>query len=458
MADIILPNDWSTREYQQPAWDARVIDGVTRLCLVWHRRAGKDSFGLNISALESQKRVGLYWHMLPQQTHARKVVWNGLDRSGRRMIDQAFPPAIRANTNKSEMLIEFKNGSMWQCVGSDNYDALIGSNPIGIVFSEFSVADPQAWSYLRPILRENGGWAIFIFTARQRNHGYKLAEMARGNPKWFYSKLTVDDTRRPDGTPVIGPDAVQEERDSGMSENMIQQEYYCDFDAMNDGALFGAELALARKENRIGHFPPDPALPVHTFWDIGVNDRNSILMVQATQGRVVNVGHYSNRNKGMAFYFKVLRDWAKDMRVSFGKHYGPHDIEVREYGDARARTRKQIALQDHAWRFEVTPNMLVGDQMEALRGVFPKLYINETEYEYDEPSLNSCVDALESASREFDEKLQTFRDRPIHDWTSHTVSAALNMGVNMRDWMFEDHAVRRMTDPVQMSQKWSPFD
>lgn len=433
------------------------MQGIDRHCLVWHRRAGKDSFGLNIAAVESQRRVGLYWHMLPQQTHARKVIWNGIDREQRRMIDQAFPPPMRAATNKSEMLIEFKNGSMWQCVGSDNYDALIGSNPVGIVFSEYSVADPLAWNYLRPILAENGGWAIFIFTARQRNHGYRLAQMAKRNPKWFYSTLTVDDTKRPDGRPVISAEVIQEERDSGMSEDMVSQEYYCDFDAMNDGALFGNEMVKLKKESRIGHHPPDPSLPVHTFWDIGVNDRNSIVMVQAAQNRITCVGHYSNRGKGMPFYFKVLRDWARVFEVSFGQHFGPHDIEQRVYSDPRARTRREIALQDHQWRFEVTPAMPLGDQMEAARAVFPKVYINETEYEYEEPSLNGLMDALESATREYDEKLQNFKDRPTHDWTSHTVSAFLNMGVNMRSWMFEDSAMPRLTKPVVAKQKWSPY-
>jgi len=242
-----------------------------------------------------------------------------------------------------------------------------------------------------------------------------------------------------------------------MSEDMVNQEYYCDFDAMNDGALFGNEMVKLKKENRISHHPPDPSLPVHTFWDIGVNDRNSIVMVQAAQNRITCVGHYSNRNKGMPFYFKVLRDWARVFEVSFGQHFGPHDIEQRVYSDARARTRRAIALQDHQWRFEVTPLMLLGDQMEAVRAVFPKVWINETEYEYDDPSLNGLLDALESATREYDEKLQNFKDRPTHDWTSHTVSAFLNMGVNMREWMFEDSAMPRLTKPVVAKQRWSPY-
>ena len=56
---------------------------------------------------------------------------------------------------------------------------------VGVVFSEYSLADPAAWDYVRPILAENGGWAVFIFTPRGRNHGHALLEMARRNPAWF---------------------------------------------------------------------------------------------------------------------------------------------------------------------------------------------------------------------------------------------------------------------------------
>ena len=76
--------------------------------------------------------------MLPTVVQGRKVVWNGIDYYGRRIIDQVFPEQIRKRTNNNEMLIETVNGSMWQVTGSDNYNSLVGSNPVGVVFSEWS--------------------------------------------------------------------------------------------------------------------------------------------------------------------------------------------------------------------------------------------------------------------------------------------------------------------------------
>ena len=131
------------------------VGGGGRAALVWHRRSGKDATALNFAACAAHRRVGVYWHMLPTATQARKAVWDAVGADGRKVLDQVFPRVLRRATNVTEMKIEFKCGSIWQLVGSDNYNALVGANPVGVVFSEYSLADPAAWDYVRPILAEN---------------------------------------------------------------------------------------------------------------------------------------------------------------------------------------------------------------------------------------------------------------------------------------------------------------
>ena len=87
------------------------------------------------------------------------------------------------------MFIRFKNGSTWALVGSDNYDSLVGTPPVGIVFSEFALANPNAWGYLRPILANNGGWAMFVSTPRGKNHLYTLHNHAKDSEDWFAESL-----------------------------------------------------------------------------------------------------------------------------------------------------------------------------------------------------------------------------------------------------------------------------
>jgi hypothetical protein len=114
---------------------------------------------------------------------------------------------------------------MWQLAGADNYDSLVGANPVGVIFSEWALTNPQAWDFIRPILLENGGWAWFNTTPRGRNHAHQMAIMAQKNDDWFFERLTVDDTG------VLTSEDIDAERASGMSEEKIQQEYYCSFEA-----------------------------------------------------------------------------------------------------------------------------------------------------------------------------------------------------------------------------------
>jgi hypothetical protein len=162
---------------------------------VWHRRAGKDEIALHEAAVAAHHRPATYWHMLPEYAQARKAIWNAVNpHTGKRRIDEAFPMELRANTNDHEMFIRFKSGATWQVVGSDRYNAAVGTPPAGIVFSEWALSNPAAWGYLAPILLENRGWARFITTPRGRNHVKKLLDMARGNPAWFAQVLTITDT------------------------------------------------------------------------------------------------------------------------------------------------------------------------------------------------------------------------------------------------------------------------
>lgn len=252
---ITIPNGWEPRPYQVPLYN-KFGHGreFQRAVAVWHRRAGKDSMGLNLTAREMFNRKGTYWHLFPEQAQARKAIWNGVDKLGRRIIDQFIPPEIRVRTSSQEMLFETVSGSIWQMAGSDNYDSLVGSNPVGVVFSEYSLANPAAWDYIRPILTENGGWALFIYTPRGRNHGYELYQMALHNPDWFSSRLTVEDTG------ILTPEDIQAERDSGMSDSKIRQEYYVDFEAEGDEQFIPSDaVSMARKREPHAHMQ-DPMI------------------------------------------------------------------------------------------------------------------------------------------------------------------------------------------------------
>lgn len=415
--EIELPNEWDCMEHQIPLWNF-LDGGGKRAVAVWHRRAGKDSTSMNYTITEAMENPGVYWHMLPTQKQARKVVWDGIDRFGRRMIDQCCPKEIRSATRSQEMQIELKSGSIWQLCGSDNFDALVGANPRGVVFSEWSLCNPKAWDYIRPILAENGGWAIFIYTARGKNHGYTMAEMAKNNPNWLYSCLTVDDTKRPDGTPIITQEAIEEDRASGMSEDMIQQEYYCSFDAAIVGAYYAKEIAAAHRDKRIGFVPIEPSLQVHTFWDLGIGDDMCIWFVQAVGKEVRCINYYENNGEGMAHYINYVNKFGREHNVSFGDHFAPHDIEARELMSGRSRkdTAREMGII-----FQTVPRVTnIADGIEATRKIFPRVW-------FDEQRCSQGINCLASYRREYDEKRDVYNDRPVHDWASNGADAFRQM-------------------------------
>ena len=174
--EVELASSWKPRGYQKPLM--RYLEaGGTRADVVAHRRWGKDEVALHWAAVRATRRPGTYWHLLPEASQGRKAIWDAVNpHTGKRRIDEAFPPHIRKRTRDADMMIHFKSDSTWQVVGSDNFNSLMGSPPIGVVFSEWSLAKPEAWTYIRPILAENGGWALFLWTPRGRGHATRAFE------------------------------------------------------------------------------------------------------------------------------------------------------------------------------------------------------------------------------------------------------------------------------------------
>lgn len=259
---------------------------------------------------EMDRRPGNYWHLYPLHAHARRALWLGVDpRTGVRYIDLHFPLDEREYVNESEMFIRMKNGATWQLLGSDHYDRLVGAGTLGIVVSEWALCDPRFWEYARPIVRENGGWIIFITTFRGRNHAFRMFEQLRDNPEWDCDLLTVRDTKREDGSPVISEADVAKDRAEGMSEALIQQEYYCNPNAVVPGAVYGSSMTRLLELGRANAFAYLPNVPVWSSWHLEDAPANiSAAFFQRTEGGDVRcIGSSS-------WSFRELADVVADVR------------------------------------------------------------------------------------------------------------------------------------------------
>lgn len=445
MAVIELPFNFDTRSYQQEFWDATldisIVNGapsikllLDRAFLIWHRRGGKDLNFVNwMMLLAYYHRIGTYWYMFPFLKQAKQVVWDGMDDMGRKFVDY-FPSEIVYDTNESELQIILVDpstggaGSIIQLMGADKFSkSSVGPNPVGVGFSEYAVSAKMetAWHYCMPMLRQNGGWAVFLTTPRGKNHAYNLWQTARKNTNtWFTSLKTIEDTRRdstfdkvnprfPYMSPVFSQEMLERERQDGMTEEVIQQEYYCSFNAPQTGAYFAKQMQLLRAQGRVTRVPWEPSLTVDTWWDIGHDDNTSIWFVQRLFREIRLIDFYTNRLQEFGHYASKLREGDRNLYV-YGQHIGPHDLVVKEWfaNSTRVNTARQLGVN-----FTIADK--VSNKMEAIemvRRTLPRCLFDEGRCEYG-------INALDTYHAEMDEERKVMSNLPEHDWASNPADA-----------------------------------
>lgn len=412
------------RWYQRAFHEYLVTTPSARAIEIAHRRWGKDEIVLSAFCDLAHKRIGSYWHCLPEYGQGRKALWTAVNaNTGKRRIDEAFPPSIRENTNEQEMFIRLKCGSTWQIIGSDRYDATVGAGPVGIAYSEWALANPSAWAYHRPMLEENGGTAAFITTPRGRNHAHAMYHMAKDNPRWFAEISNVHQTG------ALSPEQLEESlteyiaiygEDIGRAQ--FEQEYECSFNAAILGAFYAREMAALRKEGRISEIEAIPGLPVHRAWDIGVKDDTSIWWFQVVGMQVFILDCYSASGVGLDHYADVVHKRHDEMRWKLGVDFVPHDAKVKEWGTGRTRVE---TMQSYHLRPELVPNATKMDGINAARQTLSRCVFHPR-------TESQGISALEQYRREWDDDKKTFKASEVHDWSSHLADAFRYLALSWR--------------------------
>ena len=407
---IRLPNNWKPRPYQLPLWHYLESGGVDAWEIA-HRRWGKDDVALHWTATAAHKRTGVYWHMLPEASQARKAIWEAINpHSGKRRIDEAFPREIRDTTRENEMFIRFKCGSTWQVVGSDNYDSLVGSPPIGIVASEWALAKPHARAYLRPILKENGGWWLTITTPRGKNHCHRSVEALRDNPDAFVHVSPATDTG------MFSKEDLEQERQAyiaeygiSMGEALYEQEYLCSFDAAIVGSIFGKDIKQAETNGRITRVQHDAKKLTYASFDLGEGDATSIWFYQIDGPEFNYIDYYECTREKTAHYLQLLNSKG----YNYAQIYLPHDADHK-----RMNADKTIAGQFRANGFPVTviPNTPKKIQIAAGSNRIAAS-------RFDKEKCAVGLEGLRNYRWNYNKSLDELTSTPVHDWASHPSDA-----------------------------------
>ena len=372
--------------------------------LVMHRRFGKTVFAVNhmikhvLTCPLPRPRVAL---IAPTFTQAKRISWDYVKHYAGVIPGVTF--------NETELRADFPNNGRIMLLSGENPDALRGIYLDLCVFDEYGMQNPRVWGeVVRPALSDREGAAIFLGTPAGHNHFFDILQQAKeqeeeGSDQWYWKIAKASETKV---VKELELDAAKMQ----MTPEQYDQEYECSFTAAIIGAYYGKLLAALDDENRITRVPYDPALPVHTAWDLGINDSTAIWFAQVYRGGAVNViDYYENSGVGLDHYAEVLRQ--KDYH--WGDHLAPHDIEVRELGTGKSRLETAFGL---GIRFKVIPKMKIADGINAARMLIPKCY-------FDREKCNEGLEMLRQYRQEWDDRKRMFRDQPRHDFTSHSADA-----------------------------------
>ena len=355
---------------------------------------------------------GVYFYLLPNYTQAKKILWDGMTNDGFKFMD-FIPKGIIMHKNDTELKVTLINGSIVQLVGSENIDALRGTNPIGVVFSEFAYHNPMAWDVLRPILAVNQGFAWFDTSCNGKNHAYDLWESAKDDPAWFCTQLNANDV----GIPTLAD--IEQERKNGMSEEMVQQEFFNSWDIGMMGAYYTQQILEARKQGRICNVPIEKSYPVECYFDLGKSDTTAILFTQCVGKEIRIIDSYEASGEEIAHYVRVLKEkgyWITRLNL-------PHDATHK-----RLESNKTVEEQfrEAGFKTRIVDKIDINNGIQEVRKIFPRLWIDQ----------NRCKDflrAMENYHREYDASKKVFKDRPLHDYSSNYADSARYLAVGYRE-------------------------
>lgn len=386
--------------WPRAAWGSFHNSKIRFRVAVAHRRAGKTVAFVNelqrgaISCNRPNPRFG---YIAPFRSQAKQIAWDYVKHYGAAVPGVTF--------NEAELRADYPGGGRVQLFGADNPDALRGLYFDGVVLDEFGDMDPAVWTdVLRPTLSDRDGWAAFGGTPRGKNKFYEFREDARlKKDDWALWELKASETG------ILSP-AELESAYASMDGSAYAREYECSFEASIKGTYYATEMQQAELGKRICRIPVEPTIKVDTAWDLGIDDATAIWFVQDVGKERRLIDYLEVSGEGLPSIAKKLDE--KGYR--YGRHILPHDVEVRELGNGTSRkeTLEALGLRN----IEVIAAQDVADGINAVRLMLSRCW-------FDSERCARGIEFLKQYRREWDGKRQVWRERPLHDLTSHAADA-----------------------------------
>jgi phage terminase large subunit len=385
----------------------------------------------------------------PTRAACIREVQNSLRESVRQLlIDKIKKFAVEHLFHVLENEIRGPNGSLIIFKGMQAYNAVNIKSLEGfdvVWCEEAQTLSAISLRILLPTLRKNGCEVWFSWNPR---HDTDPIDVLLRGPHKPANAIVVeinwsDNPFLPD---VLRP---QIEHDYAADPEMAEHVWGGGYEIISEGSYYARLIAAAVAQGRVGDYPYNPALPVQTSWDLGVDDYTAVWFWQVYETYVVVIDFFEVQNTGAdEIIAAAMPEYTADARVrqaaldelgraaynkpgmghnggppmhNYGDHLFPHDIKMREWGNgARDRVSVVRALGLVTARKGVAVNP--ADRIEASRQLLPICRFNNT----------SRVDAGIKRLRRYCRKLshQGVYLGPAKDGNDHAADAFGEFAIN----------------------------
>jgi len=379
LLDFSFLNDW-----QKPVFN--LLKKYRYSMLIVHRRAWKTVLAVSYliyKALNNNNKD--LWYLWPYLNQTKSIAWEYLKK-----FSSQVPNTI---VNNSELKVTFPNWSSIRLFGWDNPDALRWLNLSTIVMDEYADINPELYNKII-FPQINFHWdiwqTIILWTPKGKNHFYKLYNKAKKDDRWFTRILDVTKTK------TLSDKLIEEAKES-IEPSQFAQEYMCSFEAAVRGSYYKDYIDNLYKDWRVESDLYDPNYPVTVHMDLWIDDATAIIYTQYIWERVIWFDYDEFNGKWFPFITKLL----KDKGYKYDRVYLPWDASVKEFwtGVTRIETFTEMMWDDA--EVEIVPRIKIEDWINAVRDMFPNLWIDDV--------LEEQIDRLSMYEAEWNEKKQVFR-------------------------------------------------
>ena len=350
------------------------------------------------------------------------------------LSDQIKSLGLESSYDILETEIRGKNGSLFTFSGLAQHtvDSVKSIEGVDICWvEEAQTVSKRSWEILIPTIRKPGSEIWVTFNPMLVSDDTYQRFVVHPPPDAEVVKINWSDN------PWF-PEELAAERDhlKSVDRDAYMNVWEGECKLIVEGAIYKSELETVKDSGRVTSIPYDPVMQVHTFWDLGVSDSTCIWFAQMHGREIRIIDYYEASGEGLPHYADVLQRKG----YLYGKHWAPHDIQVRELGSGRSRieTAKQLGID-----FQICPNIPIEDGIHAVRMVLPRCW-------FDEGKTMRGLDCLRNYRREFNDKLGEFKPTPVHDWASHGADAFRYLAVAIQE---DKPAIeqKRYRPPVQVN-------